>query len=514
MKRILTARRRKDDGAPQSPQTDARTLHNTAGHSSFYGNQIVSNERSTQAQGMGRPVGETTAQHDLSGHYGETSQNDLPRSLSMNAAGKKNRSAVSLSKVTSSVTRTAGLKSAIQVAKGMREQPSNSARTITGQQPSRGMPSATTQRDAPRLSTPHADGELFRLGQLPATEPTPLSTILAASGRQVTLRKSDAVRATLFNTLTNMRDVVLLSRVTDDYIPYALTAWDIAEGLRARGSDIPVGFLWRSGLVPNDSAAKTYRGGFGFEAAMVVTLSGLNNLRNVLETARNFAMQEDTEQVAQIKSLQCAAGKFVYVRDEVAPRAFAMFEGEPPPEIIPQTATFLHDVALAVAQTLHVRRAFVNNMRQATLTKLAVAAREHVRRLSSTMMSCQRAGARLSPDFNVVIQELDWLTSAWSYLFAAHDFQTSAPKVAALRAAQSFLERAAQGRLVATVAREYFDGLQTQLDDAESENRAIFLDEIPQLAQVELPQGRFLASATPFDAPRIAKAETKPQNNQ
>lgn len=394
------------------------------------------------------------------------------------------------------------------MAKG--EQPPQTANTTTIHKPDHGMAISKNQDGAPRLSSPHADGDLFRLAQLPATTPAHLSTILATSGMQVILHPADAARAALVNTLTNKRDLELLSRVTNDYVPYALTGWDIAEGLCMKGMVVPMGLLWRSGLVSNDYAATAYRGGFGFEAAMVVTLSALNDLRSVLETARNFAMHADAEQVVQIKNLQYAAGKFAYIRDEVAPRALALYEGEPPPEIIPQTAAFLHDVALAVAQTLHVRRAFVNNMRPATLTKLAVAAREHVQSLSISMTACQRAGARLSSDFNIVIQELDLLTSAWAYLFAAHDFQTSAPKVAALRAAQSFLERAKQGRLVAIVARQHLDGLQTRLDDASSENRILFQDEIPQLQHVELPQGRSLVSASPFNAPRIAKSEMIP----
>lgn len=367
---------------------------------------------------------------------------------------------------------------------------------------------------SPQYSSPHAPGDLFRLGQLPAATDVNLEELLKQSVRHVTIKRAAAARYSVVTALANRRELSVLSGAIDEYLPYALTCWDIAENLKKKGTNILKGVTWSSGLLNQHSASVTYEGGFGLEAALVLTLSALCKVRAVAETARGFAMKEDHALVTDIKSLQKAAGMFDYARDEVTPKAMADFVGSPPPELVPEVSSLFSSMSLCLAQALHVRRAVLNGMSPATITKLSAAAKGLAEDVISKHDKVTRLGVSLTRDVETIATDMKRLTTGWTlqYFGASTPGQVdSGAKITSLRESISILTDARSSRILGQVAGLDLANIETQLDDAVSENRVMYQHVIPDAKELRLPPGRLLVSATKYEAIRIPMANTAPK---
>lgn len=354
----------------------------------------------------------------------------------------------------------------------------------------------------PSVSAPQQSDTTFRLAQLPSTQPATLASMLA-QGPQKLLHAADAARVDVVNTLVNCRDRATLVHVLDAYTPYAIAVGRISAMLRKKGNtDIPK-VVWSSGLIKSDHRNVAFHVSLETESAIICTLSGMTAIREVLETPRQFGMGTDVQIVEQIKSLQKAAGLLKYVHECVAPNALAQHSGVPPPEIVPAVTNMLSMLAIATAQTLHVRRAIISGMSAATVAKLGMAAQEHVEQLHERLAKCHCEQAQLSTNFDHGTVELGNLTRAWVYLYSAEGYETPAPKIAAFKEAMKLLKNASQGYMLAQVAKESLETLQSKLDDVTNENRVVHRESVPPISELVLPQGRSLVSVTEFDPPRV-----------
>lgn len=348
-----------------------------------------------------------------------------------------------------------------------------------------------------RVPTPTKPGSLFRLAQLPLTQPISLVSLLP-QGPTKLLHAADAARADVVNTLSSLRDTHTLVHVIDAYKPYAIAVARISATLRMQGHAAAARAPWNSGLIHSQHASSVFQVSLEAESAFICVLSGTTAIRQVLETPCQLGMDNEVQIVDQIKSLQKAAGLLKYVEERVAPTGLGQHPGTPPPEIVPVVANMLSTLAIAIAQILHVRRAIASNMSPATVAKLAVAAREHVNRYVETMAKCRTERVLLSTDFDQVAAELKYLASAWAYLYSAVGFETPAPRIAALEHAKELLEKGSHGGVVAQAAKESLETLQNQVDDARNENRVVHRESVPNVSELTLPLGRSLVSVTPF----------------
>lgn len=362
-----------------------------------------------------------------------------------------------------------------------------------------------------RMRNPRDMKNAFRLGELPYADAIPLEKLLEKSARSVTAKKAAAARFSVVTALENVRDQAVLSRAVDQYVPYALTCWDIAEKLKTKGNNISTGIVWESGLVQDITTGDAFDGGFGLEAVMVLMLSALNKLRDVLETEAEFAMSQDQTLVAQIKSMQATAGIFAYTRDAISPTAIAVFNGQPPPELQPDVAGLFCTLCLCVAQALHVRRAALNGMSASTLAKLSIGAKDLANELLASHSAVVQSGTSITADVKSAADDLLLLTSGWAYQYLAVTADGGL-KVGAFRAAIERLTKASHSRLVGKVAALDLDSLPNDLDDAVSENRIVHQDAILRASEITFPPGRVLVSPALYNAPRIPKAETASQN--
>lgn len=360
----------------------------------------------------------------------------------------------------------------------------------------------TRPTPVPNVSAPDQSDTTFSLAQMPSTQPATLATMLA-QGPQKLLNAADAARVDVVNTLTNFRDRATLVHVLDAYIPYAIAVGRISAMLRKNGNtDIPK-VVWSSGLIKSDHRRTAFHVSLETESAIICTLSGMTAIRAVFETPRQFGTGTDVQIVEQIKSLQKAAGLLKYVHECVAPNALAQHSGMPPPEIVPAVTDMLNMLAIAIAQTLHVRRAIISGMSAATVAKLGMAAQEHVEQLHERLAKCHREQAQLSTDFDHVTVELKNLARAWTYLYSAEGYETPAPKIAAFKEAMKLLKKASQGYILALVAKNSLETLQSKLDDVTNENRVVHRESVPPISELVLPPGRSLVSVTEFGPPRV-----------
>lgn len=359
-----------------------------------------------------------------------------------------------------------------------------------------------------RVSSPLVAGSLFRLGLLPVTHSLSLEHELQPAGRSVTFKRGDVARVALATALANRRDLNIVASVTEEYLPYALTAWQMSDELSKRGHNLSQSVTWMSALMDNDGNTASTVGGMALEAAMVTMLSALNAFRRVLETPGLLGMAQEVELISQVKELQRAAGKFSFLRDNLAPFALAIHDGNPVPEICPSVAGALYSLTLAIAQSLHVRRAHMNNMSASTLLKISAAARELVLEVRPQLDEAVRNKASVSRSVTTATMEIEALVSGWTFQFLAEVEEDAGKKCAALRGAVEQLEQGAKGEIVAKVAEIELEALREKLEDAMNENRIVYQDAVPEVDELVIPPGRSLVSATVFEPPFIAKSET------
>lgn len=372
--------------------------------------------------------------------------------------------------------------------------------------------SQTTQLSAQDcVNTPNESDKLIRLAQLPSTQPASLATLLP-QGPQKLLLAADVVRADLVNTMANFRERPMLVHALDAYRPYAIAIARVSAELRKNGETNIAKVPWSSGLVNSQYKSTVFQVSLEAESAMICMLSGMTTIREVLETPCKFGMGTDVQIVEQIKSLQKTAGLFKYVHECVAPNALGQHSGTPPPEIVPAVSNMLSALAIATAQTLHVRRAIISKMSSATVAKLGMAAREHVEQFRELLTKCHREQTLLSTDFDHVAAELGNLSRGWLYLYSANNYDIPAPKITAFEEAIKLLGKASGGRIVAQAAKESLETLQRKLDDAKNENKVVHRESVPTVQELVLPQGRSLISVTEFEPPTVPEDDTVNQS--
>lgn len=346
---------------------------------------------------------------------------------------------------------------------------------------------------------------------LPSARPVSVAQLLSKSKRVATVRKADAERESLVTALANARSRDVLNMVVSRYAPYALTLHDISARLRASGVRVAQGIVWTSFLGGGKDA---FEGGLGLEAAFVLVLLGVGKVRDVLEGGHAFGMAPDPELVAQIRELQAAAGVFAYVRDSLAPGVLADFQGVPPAEIMPDAAAMLYALSLALAQALHVRRAAMNGMSNALLTKLSAAVAEKAGEAVEKGDAVEKAGAKLCDGVKVAARDLYTLARGWTFQYHGLGMpveQDAGGKVAALKTAVECLTQAGKSQVVGKVAGVDLVSLKKELEDATGENKIVYQHAIPKAADLEIPPGRSLANPTAYDAPRIQAGESASQ---
>lgn len=356
-----------------------------------------------------------------------------------------------------------------------------------------------------RQSSPHTAGTLFRIAQLPTTQPVALADILSAFAQPRLTAAADATREDLFNTLTKCHEVSLLTRVVDAYFPYIAALAQMSSLQRREGSmDCNrIHIQWQSGLTSKRSAGEAFSLSIQGEYSMVCVLSAMTAIRQVLETPRQFGMGDETQLVQEIKLMKKTSSILQYVHLHVAPDALAQHSGSAPPEIVPSVANALYALTVATAQMLHTKRA-INAATSATLlSKLAVAAHRYVLQFRQALEACRRAEVDLSPDFDRVGIELYALARAWMFFYAAQDYDTPAPKVAAWNESLSLLEEARKGFIVGNIARELVPIVSGKRDDASNENKVVYRESVPPTQELSLPQGRSLVTVETFQPPSL-----------
>lgn len=312
-----------------------------------------------------------------------------------------------------------------------------------------------------------------------------------------TIRKADAERESLVTALANARSRDVLSMVISRYAPYALTLHDISARLRASGVRVAKGIVWTSFL---GGGKEVFESGLGLEAAFVLVLLGVGKVSDVLE-GDGFGMSADAELVAQIRELQAAAGVFAYVRDSLSPSVLADFQGAPPAEIMPDAAGMLCALALALAQALHVRRAAMNGMSNALLTKLSAWAAEKAAEAVEKSDAVEKAGAKLCDGVKVAARDLYTLARGWTFQYHGLGMpveQDAGGKVAALKAAVECLSQAEKSQVVGKVGGVDLVSLKKELEDATGENKIVYQHAIPKADDLEIPPGRSLANPTAY----------------
>lgn len=338
--------------------------------------------------------------------------------------------------------------------------------------------------------------------------------LLQDSTRVATIKKADAERYSLVTALENARDLSVVTRVVERYVPYALTLWDISETLKAKGTNIAKGIVWTSALIEPSKAEVTFNAGFGFEAVMSLSLFAVNKLRHVLETEADFGMQSDQTIIEQIKSAQVAAGVFAYLRDTVSPAVIADFDGTPPPELLPDTSAMLYSLSLCIAQTLHTRRAALRETGVALLAKLSVAACDLANDALEKYDACVSAGVSLNSNLKFAAEQLRLLSRGWSFQYVGLSTvvtEQAGIKICAIKAAIETLQTASNSLLIGKVAAIDLDMLKRERDEAIRANAIVHQKAIPDVGHVPLPPGRALGAATKFEAPRIAAGERRAQ---
>lgn len=340
--------------------------------------------------------------------------------------------------------------------------------------------------------------------------------LLQDSKRVATIKKADAERYSLVTALENSRDLPVLARVVERYIPYALTVWDLSENLRAKGIKIANGIVWTSALNDSSKAKITFKASFGLDVVMVLSLFATSKLRCVLETDSEFGMQSDQNIIEQIKSVQVAAGVFAYLRDTVSPAVIADFNGTPPPELFPDTSAMFYSLSLCIAQTLHARRAALRRMGVALLSKLSVAACDLAKDALEKYDACVSAGVSLNSDLKMAADHLHLLSQGWAFQYVGLSTpvtENAGVKICALKAAIETLRQATNSPLVGTVAAIDLDMLQKECNETIRANAIAYQKAIPNAEDLVLPSGRTVGVATQFEGRRIAAGEIAAQIN-
>eukprot|EP00177_Eucheuma_denticulatum_P008169 GFKZ01014876.1.p1 GENE.GFKZ01014876.1~~GFKZ01014876.1.p1 ORF type:complete len:438 (-),score=68.47 GFKZ01014876.1:401-1714(-) len=382
--------------------------------------------------------------------------------------------------------------------------------TITSTKPT----SPSTNSSHPHTPVDPSSPLSLHLARLPIPHPILLRDLLQSSNRVDTINQADAHRHSLVTALSNARDHNILAPLLDTYIPYALTLWDISQNLKAKGIYTPSDIVWTSSLNQHSMSSDTFASALGLEAAMVLFLSALIKLRQIIETDGHFATQSDQLLVSHIKSLQVAAGIFAYIRDTLNPAAIADFEGAPPPELFPDTASMFFSLSVCMAQTLHVRRAAISGMSVPLLAKLSRAANDLANETLVKYKACVTASISLTEDVKNVIDFLDRLSKGWvfQYVGLSTDVSTRAGvRVAALSTAYETLRHASQVPLIGVVATVDLEMISNELDEAVRANKIVYQDAVPVADDIPLPPGRPLGGAKEFEAKRIPADDKPPE---
>lgn len=377
-----------------------------------------------------------------------------------------------------------------------------------------------------RQSVPHLSGSLNRFANLAQTQQLSLVNFFSEtnpSGNTTTLQRAQTARDALQTALARRRDAYLLTSVTDDYVPYALHL-----SMQLDEQQTTHHFRWQSGL--SHDIHTWHTGGLSFEAAMVVTLSAINQLRTIIEIPPGTFGQVETTKAStmthhvyatteshqdngkdhhvaqtpkfandlksQILCLTSAAGKFAYVRDQLAHRALATLDtvekDKIPPEISTPHLDALHDLTLSLAQALHVRRAQISNMSSSTIIKVSVAGKT----------LCNKALQNGLPSaFVKVAKQLFALLDAWIYDSVSVDFEDNpAARYTALRNAAEQYRVVHDGDFAANLVKQsYLDDLIVRIDDAKRENQVVNKEAIPDISEIKVAQGHLIAKASPLE---------------